>query len=111
MDVEFVVDAAEVDADGFDAEVEAVGDFLIGEALGEEVEDFGFALGEMQFLTGDGLGLVEGFDDAAGDFGAHGGAAGADLGDGLADFIWRGPLEEVKQAPALRALIAVSRLP
>ena len=95
MDVEFVVDAAEVDADGFDAEAEAVGDFLVGEALGEEVEDFGFALGKMQFLAGDGLRLVERFDDAAGDFGAHRGAAGADFGDGLAHFVGGGALEEV----------------
>ncbi len=38
MDVEFFVDAAEVGADGFRADAEAGGDFLVRDAFGEKLQ-------------------------------------------------------------------------
>ena len=63
--MKFLVNAAQMNPDGLDADVEAVGDLLVGEALGEVLEDLGFAFGEFHILdlVGGGNGLVEGLDD------------------------------------------------
>lgn len=42
MDVEFAVNAFDVHADGVDADREDVGDFFVGNALGEAVKNFLF---------------------------------------------------------------------
>ena len=52
---ELVEDVADVGLDGFLGDDEAVGDLGVGQALGDELEDFGFAWGEV-FERGLGLG-------------------------------------------------------
>lgn len=95
-DVELFVDVFEVAADGFDADVEAVGNFLVGEAFGDEFNDFGFAVRKFDDLILLVRGrLVEGFDNAAGDFGAHRSTTSTDIGDRLAHFRGARALEEV----------------
>lgn len=44
--IEFAVDVAGVDFDGVGGEKEFVGDLAVGEAVGDEGEDFEFAVGE-----------------------------------------------------------------
>jgi hypothetical protein len=46
VEAEFFHDVGAVGLDGLDADVEAFGDLVVLEALGEELEDFAFARGE-----------------------------------------------------------------
>jgi len=45
VDVKFIVDVLEMPANGFEADTEAVGDFLVGKAVDDQFEDFAFARG------------------------------------------------------------------
>ena len=108
-DLEFFVDPAYVSIYSWHTYAEFFGDFFVKEALGEEVEDFAFARGEVfGFGVGGGGGgvrsrrmtggrncLLEGLDDFAGDVGAHGGAAGHDFAEGFEELVAFGVLEHV----------------
>jgi hypothetical protein len=49
--VEFLVDVVQMSADGFRAQTEAVGDFLVEQALGKQVDDLGLAGGRPVIWT------------------------------------------------------------
>src|SRR5205085_10752085 len=59
-DVEFFVDVLEMTANGVEADGKFAGDFFCHIALGEVIEDFLFAAGELLALRFGGLWLAEG---------------------------------------------------
>lgn len=80
-EVEFGVDVAEVVFDGFGAEEELLGDFLVGHALGGEVGDvvlaFGEGIGGEMSGCGCGVGVgVEASEVVGGALGVGGGTEG-----------------------------------
>lgn len=86
--MEFLIDVADVGADGFDAELELVGDFLVEMALSKEMEDLLFARRELlsKPLGGAAVLGLEGFDHETGYLGGHGGSAMMEIGDGFEQF-------------------------
>lgn len=94
MEVEFFHDVLAVFFDGFDADAESGGDLFVGQALGDELEDFGFAFGELAPAGGAGGAsrgrLFEVVVEPAGDGGAVEGAAAGDLADGAREGFGRG---------------------
>jgi hypothetical protein len=83
-DVQFFVDAADVGIDSGKTHTEGFGNLLVQVAASEQIEDFSFAWGEA-FGFGTDFGL-ERLDDFARDIAAHGGAAAADVAQGLEQF-------------------------
>ncbi len=80
--MQFFVDAPEVGADGVDADVELVGNLFVGEALGQAVQDGGFAGGKVgQFFAGL-RGFLKRGDDFAGNGTGHGRAAAVHFANG-----------------------------
>src|SRR5579871_389735 len=78
-DVHFFVDVFEMAADGFDADGELIGDFLVGVAFGEQDQNFLLAGAQMNGGFGGRAGFAEGLNDVARDFAGHGGAAAHDF--------------------------------
>ena len=71
-DLEFFVNAADVGVDGFVADAEFIGDFLVKEPLREAIEDFLFAWGEIFRGLRGGADALEGLDDFTRDVSGHG---------------------------------------
>jgi len=95
VDVEFVVDALEVFADGVEADGEEFGDFLVEATAGEMVQDLEFAGGELfEFGSEAGL-LVEELDHFTGDVAGHRGAALVHIAHGLEELAGGGAFEEI----------------
>lgn len=110
MDLEFFVDGADVGADGVDADLEGIGDFLVEAAVGEVLEDFLFGGGEVQDRGGRVAGLgfaaggLEGLEDFPGDVAGHGGFAAVEFLDGFEEAGGRGSLDEVAHCPRAEGL-------
>ena len=74
-DVELFINVLEMPTDGAVPETEAVGDFFVRKALGQEFKDFAFSRGKALELRGNLLrfsGFLKEGDDLAGDFAGHG---------------------------------------
>src|SRR6185437_12915171 len=96
VDVELVVDIADVRADGADADTVFVGDLFIAKPIDERVENFVLADGELIVRDGcTGSYGLKALDDLSGDAGGHGGAAMIEVADSLDDLGWRGLFEQV----------------
>ena len=81
-DVKFLVNVLQMAANGFGADAKPIGDFLVSQALGDQLGDGCFALGEadgLRFVRGLRGIVVEGLDDPPRDFGTHWCAAGMDV--------------------------------
>jgi hypothetical protein len=64
-DLQFLINVAEVAADGVEADAEVVGDLLVAMALGQQFQNLEFALGEVVLIrAGRGLALEVLHDDA-----------------------------------------------
>lgn len=109
--MEFFVDAADVGVHRRQADADFFGDFLVEEALREEVEDFGlagreiFAFGHRRRGRSGGRWgaldrLLEGLDDFAGDVGGHWGTARVELTERLEKLSAFGVLEHVTGRPS-----------
>ncbi len=75
VDVQLLVDAADVVADGVDGDPKAIADVLVAVAVGEHADDARFVRRERLFGLLDGTGHLQGDDDLAGDVGGHRGTA------------------------------------
>lgn len=94
MDVEFLIEAAEVGVNGVVADAEVVGDFFDGFAFDEAFEDLEFARGEA--VVGDsGSPGAHHFENLAGDVAVEGGTAVEDVVDAVGDLLGVGGFEEV----------------
>jgi hypothetical protein len=89
VDVEFVIDIADMGADGADADAVFVGDLFVAEPVDEGVEDLVFPDGQPEVFDDGGGGGPEGLEDAAGDAGGHRGASLVEVADCLDD-LFRG---------------------
>lgn len=103
-DVEFGVAVFEVLADGFEGDPELVGDFLVDESAGDEVQDLVLARGEVFGGPWRIPPAVKRLHHQAGDVAVHGGAAVLHLFDGFQDFCGGSPLEEVAVGAVLEGL-------
>jgi len=95
MDVELVVDGANMGADGAHGDGELVGDFLVHVAFGEQFEDFELATGQLlQFRVGLGV-AMEVVDDLARNLQGHGRATVVNLLHGLDELGLRHVFEQI----------------
>ena len=81
--------------DGFVADAEFFGDFLVDQALCEQVEHLLFAFGKIFGGGGRGRRALEGLDDFARDVRGHRRAAAMDFADGFEQFLAGTALEHV----------------
>lgn len=94
--VKFFVDASDVGVDGGDADIEAIGDFLVEVTAGEQFEDFLFARGQLVVAGGGGGGgLAERLDDFTGDVAGHGRASAVHVFEGREEFLSRSLFQQV----------------
>src|ERR1700757_79150 len=99
VDVEFVHDLLSMFLDGLDAQSEFGGDLLIGEALSNELEDFGFTKGQFGAggfgLDSTGKGGAGAFAQALGNNRAKEGVALLDFTDGFGEVGGGGLFDEI----------------
>src|SRR5439155_5063282 len=89
MDVQLPVDAFDVHPDGVNAQRKDVRDFLVGDALGQVIQHFPFALGEPLDLRFGAAPLIEIPHHSPGNVPAHRRMAPVHLGDGVQVFAFR----------------------
>jgi hypothetical protein len=93
-DVEFFVNVADMGPDGFAADAEGGGDFLVEHAAGEMIENLLFPDGQSGGGIGFGGRFLEGLNDAAGNLARDGRAAFAQFLDQFQKPVGRGFLEQ-----------------
>src|ERR1039457_6352254 len=82
-DLQFFIDAADVSMHGFVADAELLRDFLVHQAVAQQVEHLLFAFGQVFRGLRRGRRLLEGLHDFARDVHGHRRAAAIYLGDGF----------------------------
>ena len=110
VEVELLHEVGAVGFDGFDGDDELLGDLAVGEAVGDEGEDFAFAFGEAVeavagFAFGGALHVVA--EDVAGDGGGEVGFAGGGGADAFDKFFGGGVLENVAAAAGAEDFVEV----
>ena len=75
VDVQLLVDAADVVADGIHGNAKPIADFLIAVSLREQADDASLVRRERLFRLLDGTGCLQGDDDLASNFRRHRGTA------------------------------------
>src|SRR2546423_7314687 len=85
-DVEFFVDAADIDVYGREADAERFSDFFVEITAREQVQDFTLARGQLSSIERSSASL-ERLDDFARDVAGHGRAARMDLAQGCKQFV------------------------
>src|SRR5262245_22102622 len=94
--MKFLVNAADVIADGVNAHAELIGNLLVGQSLGQAVNDRKFALGERYgIVTAPNPQGLKGLNYFAGNRRRHWRAALTDFGYRLEQFLWRHALEQI----------------
>ena len=83
-DVKFFVDAADISIDSRQADVEAIGDFLVEITASQQVQHLSLARGELRAGRGH---LAERLNDLSGDVAGHRGAAVVHVFEGLQQFL------------------------
>lgn len=94
-DMEFVVNVSQVPPDGSIGQAGAGGDFFIGEATRQQLQDLPFATGKPFHLDGRGQRFLERGNDLPGNFPRHGCSSLADFADGGNQFLKSAALEQV----------------
>ena len=110
VEVEFLHEVGAVGFDGFDGDDELFGDLAVGEAVGDEGEDFAFAFGEaveavLGFAFGGALDVVG--EDVAGDGGGEVGFAGGGGADAFDEVFGGGVFEDVAAAAGAEDFVEV----
>ena len=103
--MQLLIDMLQVNANGFDADREFSGDFLVCKTSGDKLHDFSFTLGKVKGLTCLATcGAMKGFDDEPSDLGRHWRSSCPDFEDRTTKIIGRSILEEIAGGPCLQGI-------